>query len=263
MKTNNTDFLITKGYRLFKEFCAACKRDKYIGICFGSPGVGKTLSARHYSMWDDIEQIDPFSECSKYTPELAGQKTVFYTPPVSNSPKRIDDGLNDTLFKLQAVVYYGRESSENETDHDGSCELVIIDEADRLTLHSLEHLRDRYDQEDFGLIVIGMPGIEKKISRYPQFYSRVGFSHAYKPLSEEEMEFVLKHHWEKLGLSLSLDDFTDREAMASVVRVTSGNFRLVNRLFSQIQRIMEVNTLSSISKEVVEAARQCLVVGIN
>jgi hypothetical protein len=77
------------------------------------------------------------------------------------------------------------------------------------------------------------------------------------------MEFVLKHHWEKLGLSLSSDDFTDREAVATVVRVTSGNFRLVNRLFSQIQRIMKVNNLSSISKEVVETARQCLVVGVN
>jgi hypothetical protein len=130
-------------------------------------------------------------------------------------------------------------------------------------LQSLEHLRDRYDQDEFGLVVIGMPGIEKKISRFPQFYSRVGFAHAYKPISEEEMEFVLHHHWERLGLTLSPDDFTDKEAVATVIRVTSGNFRLVNRLFSQIQRIMHVNSLSSITKEVVETARKCLVVGVN
>ncbi len=130
-------------------------------------------------------------------------------------------------------------------------------------MQSLEHLRDRYDRDNFGLIIIGMQGIEKKISRYPQFYSRVEFSHAYKPLSDEEMEFVLQHHWGKLGLSLKLDDFSDKEAVATVIRMTSGNFRLVNRLFSQIQRIMKVNGLSSITKELVEAARKCLVVGVN
>ncbi|SHN91341.1 ATP-binding protein p271 [Bathymodiolus heckerae thiotrophic gill symbiont] len=248
MKTNNTDFLVTKEYRFFEEFCEACKRDKYIGICFGPPGVGKTLSARHYSKWNEIEAIDPFSESSKYWPELADRKTVFYTAPVSNTPKKIDDNLNDGFFKLRAAVYYSNKFKENEMGEENSCELVIVDEADRLTLSSLEHLRDRYDQGNFGLIVIGMPGIEKKMSRYPQFYSRVGFSHPYNPLSEEEMEFVLQHHWEKLGLSLSLEDFTDKEAMASVIRVTAGNFRLVNRLFSQIQRIMKVNTLSSITK---------------
>jgi DNA transposition AAA+ family ATPase len=146
---------------------------------------------------------------------------------------------------------------------DRDCELIIIDEADRLSLPSLEHLRDIYDQGDFGLIIIGMPGLEKKMARYPQFYSRVGFSHAYNPLSDEEMEFVLKHHWEKLGLSLKFDDFTDKEAVSTIIRVTTGNFRLVNRLFSQIKRIMAINDLSSISKEVVESAKQCLVIGVN
>jgi len=262
MKMNN-DFLVTKEYRRFEEFCTACRRDKYIGICFGAPGVGKTLSSRHYSHWNRIEPLDPFSEKSEYTPELADRKTLFYTAPVSNSPRRVEDDLNHGLFKLRAAVYFAAESQNQEVDHDEGCELIIVDEAERLTLPSLEHLRDRYDREGFGLIVIGMPGIEKKLSRYPQLYSRVGFSHAYKPVSEEEMEFVLKHHWERLGLSLSLDDFTDQEAMASVIRITAGNFRLVNRLFSQIQRIMEVNTLNSITREVVESARQCLVVGVN
>jgi len=73
----------------------------------------------------------------------------------------------------------------------------------------------------------------------------------------------LEHHWEKLGLSLSLDDFTDKEAMTSVIRATSGNFRLVNRLFSQIKRLMAINSMNSISKEIVETARRCLVVGNN
>ena len=112
------------------------------------------------------------------------------------------------------------------------------------------------------MILIGMPGIEKRLARYPQLYSRIGFVHEYRTLSADELLFVLQHHWSKLGLTLSADDFTDAEAIAAVARITGGNFRLVQRLFAQIQRIMEINNLSTITREVVETARESLVIGI-
>jgi hypothetical protein len=49
--------------------------------------------------------------------------------------------------------------------------------------------------------------------------------------------------------------------MAAIMRITSGNFRLVSRLFNQIERVLRINELHAITKEVVEAARESLVIG--
>ena len=65
---------------------------------------------------------------------------------------------------------------------------------------------------------------------------------------------ALQRHWSRLNLTLSADDFTDAEAIAAVARIIGGNFRLVQRLFAQVQRIMEINNLSTITREVVGPA---------
>jgi hypothetical protein len=56
-----------------------------------------------------------------------------------------------------------------------------------------------------------MPGIEKRLARYPQLYSRVGFVHHYRPLSAQEQALVLARHWPGLGLG-DTSDFTTRGA---------------------------------------------------
>ena len=53
----------------------------------------------------------------------------------------------------------------------------------------------------------------------------------------DELAFVLTRHWRKLGLTLDDADFTDTQAIASIARITGGNFRLLHRLFVQIARI--------------------------
>jgi hypothetical protein len=77
----------------------------------------------------------------------------------------------------------------------------------------------------------------------------------------DELAFVLARHWPELHLD-STGDFTTGEAVAAITRITSGNFRLTGRLIAQIQRILDINHLSVVTSEVVEAARESLVIGI-
>ncbi|MDN8974819.1 ATP-binding protein, partial [Staphylococcus aureus] len=53
------------------------------------------------------------------------------------------------------------------------------------------------------------------------------------------------------------------ESINTVIKITNGNFRLVQRLFSQIIRIMEINELNKINVEVIETARDGLLIGEN
>jgi DNA transposition AAA+ family ATPase len=150
---------------------------------------------------------------------------------------------------------------ERGVARDRRIELIIIDGAERLSTSALEHLRDMFDRTPIGLMLIGMPGIDKRLARYPQLYSRVGFAHHYRPLQGDELTFVLTRHWRKLGLSLDSADFTDPQAMAAISRITRGNFRLLHRLFVQMERILLINELTVITEDVVEAARSTLVIG--
>ena len=106
----------------------------------------------------------------------------------------------------------------------------------------LENLRDPFDRRATGLILIGMPGIDRSLSRHPQLYSRIGFAHQYRTVGDDELAFVLTRHWAKLGLTL---DLTDSQAVAAVGRITRGNFRLVHRLFAQVARVMRSTTSPS------------------
>jgi DNA transposition AAA+ family ATPase len=262
----DADFIVTKEYRRFTEFADAVRRERYIGLCYGQPGVGKTLSARRYACWPELgpmlqESRHHFTEGRDRT----DWHTLIYTPTVTATPRMIDKELTQ-LGSAFAVVRTPDplDPRARAAPHalPPFVELLIVDEADRLKTAALEQLRDHYDRSQLGMILVGMPGIEKRLARYPQLYSRIGFVHHYRTLSTDELVFVLQRHWSKLNLTLTADDFTDAEAIAAVARITGGNFRLVQRLFAQIDRVMEINNLATITREVVETARESLVIGI-
>ena len=53
----------------------------------------------------------------------------------------------------------------------------------------------------------------------------------------------------------------DREAVAAIIRIPGGSFRLLQRPLSQIERILILNRLKAVTLNVVEAARESSVIG--
>jgi DNA transposition AAA+ family ATPase len=296
-------FVHTDEYFRFMEFCDACKKYRYVGLCYGPPGVGKTYSAQRYAAWDRLQSFDPNADsAASLFEELERNGAVLVTPAVGNTPRQIADSIHAERHRLYNLLddqlrrrldpeiaekrsvlsTCARDETNNRAAYEEASKvyhaaledyrqrreklpkpntsLLIIDEADRLKMMSLEQVRDEFDRSRAGVVLIGMPGIEKRLARYPQLYSRVGFVHEFRPLTKGQILKVLETSWRPEGVHLPMENL-DEESLAAIVRITGGNFRLLHRLLSQIGRILEINQLASVTASVVDAARESLVIG--
>jgi hypothetical protein len=126
----------------------------------------------------------------------------------------------------------------------------------------LEQVPDIFDRGGVGVVLVGMPGLEKRLAGYAQLYSRVGFVHEFRALSAPEVRnLLLARRWHPAEASLPEGCLSDEEGLATILRVTGGNFRLLDRLLTQIARVLEINGLTRITGDVVDAARESLVIG--
>lgn len=160
-------FVLTQEFKRFEEFAISCTDFRYIGICHGVPGVGKSLAASHYTQWNEIfvnenaiYDIDPVNR--KLIKKCKG---ILVTAPVTDTPKIIRSAIGSRSFGYGISLSKANGDTELSKRVDCAmkfCSLIVIDEADRLNINALEEVRNLYDEHGFGLILIGMPGIEKR-----------------------------------------------------------------------------------------------------
>src|SRR5712692_11717105 len=170
------------------------------------------------------------------------ERTFLFTPGVTNTPRTVEHAVGNlwgTVDGLGArATRYGDPDAVVVRQPP---DLLVVDEADRLKTASLEQLRDFYDRRQIGLVLIGMPGLQKRLARYAQLYSRVGFVHQFQPLSGREFENVVERQWVQLQLDSAMDQGMDAAVLNAIARVTGDNFRLIQRLFAHIDRVLTIN----------------------
>jgi hypothetical protein len=93
---------------------------------------------------------------------------------------------------------------------------------ERLQMNSLEQMRSIFDEGTAGTVLIGLPGIEKRVARFPQFYSRIGFVHEFRSLDASQVQELLEKQWTPAGVVLPNEQLVP-EVIASLIRMTGGN----------------------------------------
>lgn len=137
----SSNFMVTKGYRLFAEMCDACRQDRFVGLGYGPPGTGKTLSAMHYAHWNTVKPFLP-EPLITYAGRSAIDGLYPYRPfTFASAPS---EAAHQSHHPSEEFLVTRRYSS--------LIELLIVDEANRLKDAGLEQIRDIADRGEIGLV---------------------------------------------------------------------------------------------------------------
>lgn len=139
---------------------------------------------------------------------------------------------------------------------------TVIDEADRLKVVALEQVRDLLRPQPGGRGADRHARTGEGLARYPQFHSRVGFVHEYRRLSPEAVRSLLHEGWRPPEATLPDAGWEAEAVLAAICRITGGNFRLPHRLPAQMARLATINELTTVTRPLVETARESLVIGV-
>jgi DNA transposition AAA+ family ATPase len=256
-------FQITAQYRRFAEICNKSQTGKFISLFYGKTGLGKTECAYHYANWRVVEPLLEKSAAARKLPNsVIHSSTVVYTPDVGITPKRVQSGiatLRNRFDELvdQAANWYSLDTGAFRPHK--YLKLLIIDEADRLKLGALEVIRDLYDRTPLNILLIGSPGIERRLRRsgYGQLHSRFTLAYEIQPLTNDEMRVFIARKWQELNLPCTADDAVS----TAIMRIAHGNLRVLHRIFAEIKRLQKINCLLTITPDLVEVARKGLLLG--
>lgn len=254
-------FLVSNQYRRFAEICNRSHSNKFITLFFGKTGLGKTESAFYYSNWREVEPLLKQPLATRRIPRsIVHSSAAIYTPDVGATSKMVQSGialLRNRFDQLidQATCWHNFDAGPFYPHK--YLKLLIIDEADRLKANSLEVIRDIYERTSLSILLIGSSGFDRRLKRSSQLHDRLTLGYEIQPLNQDEMRLFISQKWKELNLPLNADD----AASIAIMRISNGNFRALHRIFNEIKRLQKLNCLSIITPDLVEVARQGLLLG--
>ena len=128
---------------------------------------------------------------------------------------------------------------------EGRNKLIMVDEADRMSLRHLNTLRDLHDVCQTPIILIGEEPLDAKLRQERRLISRLRKVLKFEPTGQ--MDIVVFYN-QALGLSIP------PHVAAPLARHAQGDFRLVVKDALAVERVMKASSLSEITPEVVEEA---------
>jgi DNA transposition AAA+ family ATPase len=222
----NNQFIATGNTAKFGDLCnELADPGSLVGpslaMVTGPAGRGKSEAAKHY----------------------ATQTEAIYIPPLNvRSPAMV---LREIAFELSKVrpsrseaclAIIGEEMAKDRR-------LIIIDEADLLSMQILEMLRNLNERYACPIVLIGEDELKGRIASRRRLSSRIRRKMEFSPVTREDIAFFFS---QAMGVKLPPD------AAAIIQRHSNGDWRPVLTLAVAIERAMTASGITEITAEMVK-----------
>ena len=223
-------FCNIRNAEIIYETAQICRRTKEIAVVYGNAGLGKTRAITEYCKSNkDVVLIesDP-----KYSAKILFREFHrVLSLPVTGS---IWDMFNNVVGTLK-----------------DTSRLVIIDEAENLSIDALNLVRRINDKAHVGIMLLGLPRLYYNMkgyrADYAYLYSRAGFVRQLQLLSLDDVTKIVQ------------SIFPKSNGIANVFyRTSEGNGRKLEKLLKRSKDIMFYNGIKEISASVVEEVNKLL-----
>jgi len=222
-----------------------------LSVVFGEVGTGKTTLSRKLiqelkNRQDCILNIilDPSFENKTYFMRMLNRHFEIMpdSPPEPLSVTDLRESLERFLYQKGVV--------ENKTV------ILIIDEAQKLDLVSLEELRLLLNYETnqhklLQLVLLGQAELLTTIQAIPNFYDRISFKTLLNPLDYEEMREMIYFRLKQAGLRSKMDVFLE-EALRQIYEYTRGYPRQVTMFCHRALKQILMENKFVVDKETVQ-----------
>lgn len=150
--------------KLILKAMSFIQREGVIAAIYGGAGVGKSMALRHYA--DTTPNVWLVTASPSGAALLAALEDIAATLGLKDLPSRPRDVSRAITERLAGI---------------GG--LLVIDEAQHLTLQSLEEIRSIHDSTQTGLLLCGNEAVYSRLTggsrkaTFAQLFSRIGYRH--------------------------------------------------------------------------------------
>jgi general secretion pathway protein A len=137
----------------------------------------------------------------------------------------------------------------------GTIVIGLIDEAQILSFDSLREIRlllnlETPEEKLLHLVLLGQPGLKKKIDRVPQLKQRVNVRFHLEPLTGDETQSYIRHRLEVAG---SKKEIFEQKSLDKLYAISKGIPRVINNIAQNALFVGATESLESIPPDIIES----------
>ena len=161
------------------------------------------------------------------------------------------------LLNLDSLCWHEPDHLRQGPSRKEFLELVIVNHAHRLSFDCLDALNDFRKKYKIGVILLGVPGFDRRVKHYDLVGCDVAIFHEYAKPRTEELRQILELKWHAGAVTV------EDAAIMIIEEVTSSNIQKALNIQTEIERVRGINSISIISPEIVQAASTSLLLNVS